>query len=402
MLGRLEMSIDECILAYTQLINSVFGEKVNNIPVDWSGKIRPQYDSQRLKAAIENVIEKAGAAPDDLMDDGAHRHCRVFVCTTAKDTLQITRLRSYPVPNEDTLPATICEAALATSAATGYFESATIGTRQFVDGAFGANNPVEEVEEEAADIWCTTTRDLKPLVKCFLSVGTGCPLKMSIDDNMIKFLSKTLVRMATKPESTGRRFMARWSDELRQKRIFRFNVDQGLQGVHMTEYQKRSLIESATHDYLHHSTQKDRIRQCILNLAGKEGMWLAYYFSSSRRDAKEVLGKTDLEFDMTMRVSKLFTPGGMESKLIYRFRNTKPEPSKCKSSRLCSPQRIHFYLKDPLAGLSLSTETPGLSIENSSGNSNEDSSPRIIQTELASSALAVLVKLSSLWSWHTR
>jgi predicted acylesterase/phospholipase RssA len=244
---------------------------VNNIPVDWSGNIRPQYDSQRLKAAIENVIEKAGAAPGDLMDDGAHRNCRVFVCTTAKDTLQITRLRSYPVPNEDTLPATICEAALATSAATGYFESATIGNRQFVDGAFGANNPVEEVEEEAADIWCTTSRDLKPLVKCFLSVGTGCPLKMPIDDNMIKFLSKTLVRMATKPESTERRFMARWSNELRQKRIFRFNVEQGLQGVHMTEYQKRSLIESATHDYLHHSTQKDRIRECILNLAGKEG-----------------------------------------------------------------------------------------------------------------------------------
>jgi hypothetical protein len=278
MLGRLEMSIDGCILAYTQLINSVFGEKVNSIPVDWSGNIRPQYDSRKLRAAIENVIEKAGAAPNDLLDDGAHRNCRVFVCTTAKDTLQITRLRSYPVLNEDTLPATICEAALATSAATGYFECATIGNRQFVDGAFGANNPVEEVEEEAADIWCTTNRDIKPLVKCFLSVGTGCPQKMPIDDNMIKFLSKTLVRMATKPESTERRFMARWSNELRRKRIFRFNVDQGLQGVHMTEFEKRSLIESATQDYLHHATQKDRIRECILNLAGKEG---GYYCTTS-------------------------------------------------------------------------------------------------------------------------
>ncbi|KAF3391629.1 hypothetical protein F1880_007909 [Penicillium rolfsii] len=282
MLGRLEMNVDECIQSYTSLINSVFGEKVNNIPVDWSGNIRPQYDSQRLKAAIQNVIENAGAAPNDLMDDGAPRKCRVFVCTTAKDTLQVTRLRSYPVPNENTLPATICEAGLATSAATGYFESVTIGNRQFVDGAFGANNPVEEVEEEAADIWCSTSRDLKPLVKCFLSVGTGCPPKIPIDDNMIKFLSKTLVRMATKPESTERRFMARWSRDLRQKRIYRFNVEQGLQGVHMTEYQKRNLIEGATLDYLHQTAQKDRIRECILNLAGKEG-------------------KTDLDFDITMR-----------------------------------------------------------------------------------------------------
>ncbi|KAJ5157873.1 uncharacterized protein N7482_008973 [Penicillium canariense] len=281
MLGRLEMGIDECILAYTQLMSSVFGEKLNNIPVDWSGNIRGRYDSQRLKAAIEHVIEKAGAAPGDLMDDGTQRRCRTFVCTTAKDTLQVTRLRSYPAPNKDTLPATICEAALATSAATGCFESVTIGHRQFVDGAFGANNPVEEVEEEAADIWCTTSRDLKPLVKCFLSVGTGCHHRTPIDDNIFKF-SKTLVTLAIKPESTQRRFMARWSNELKEKRIFRFDVDQGLQDVHMTEYEKRSLIESVTHDYLHNATQKGRIRDCILNLAGKEG-------------------KTNVEFDLIMQ-----------------------------------------------------------------------------------------------------
>ncbi|KAJ5521113.1 Acyl transferase/acyl hydrolase/lysophospholipase [Penicillium fimorum] len=269
MLGRLEMGVDECILAYTELMQSVFSEKINNVPVDWSGKIVSQYDSNKLKKAIEKVITRAGSSPTDLMNDGKPRRSKTFVCTTSKDTFQVTRLRSYSVADEIGLPATICEAALATSAATRFFDSVTIGNHKFVDGAFGANNPIEEVEEEAADIWCTASRALKPLVKCLISVGTGNPAQLPMNDNVLKFLSKTLVRMATKPESTERRFMARWSNEVKGKRYFRFSVEQGLQQVHMTEFEKQSVIESATYAYLHHSSQKVRVRDCILNLLEK-------------------------------------------------------------------------------------------------------------------------------------
>ncbi|CAI7636757.1 unnamed protein product [Penicillium glandicola] len=271
MLGRLEMGVDECILAYTELMESVFSEKINSVPIDWSGNIVSQYDSKKLKKAVENVITRAGLSPTDLMNDGKPRRSKTFVCTTSKDTFQVTRLRSYPVPNELALPATICEAALATSAATRFFDSVSIGNQQFVDGAFGANNPIEEVEEEAADIWCTTSRALRPLVKCLISVGTGSHAQVPMDDNVLKFLSKTLVRMATKPESTERRFMARWSNEVKGKRYFRFNVEQGLQQVHMTDFEKQSVIESATYAYLHHSSQKVRLHDCILNLSEKAG-----------------------------------------------------------------------------------------------------------------------------------
>lgn len=265
------MNVDDCIQAYSQLMSSVFSEKANSLPVGWSGNIKAQYESKKLRTAIEDVIIRSGSSPNDPMDDGKTDRCRVFVCTTSKETLQIARLRSYNVPNEDAIAATICEAALATSAATRFFDPVTIGDRQFVDGAFGANNPIEEVEEEAADIWCPMSRNLKPLVKCIVSVGTGDPGQRAIDDNILNFLSKTLVRMATKPESTERRFLARWSNEYREHRYFRFNVDHGLQDVRMTEYDKRSVIESATHDYLDHSTQKAHIRDCILNLVSKEG-----------------------------------------------------------------------------------------------------------------------------------
>lgn len=56
MLGRLEMDIDECIKIYNQLMKFIFSENINNLPVGWSGNIQVQYDSRRLKSAIEDVI----------------------------------------------------------------------------------------------------------------------------------------------------------------------------------------------------------------------------------------------------------------------------------------------------------------------------------------------------------
>ena len=111
-----------------------------------------------------------------------------FVCTANRDTKDIVRLRSYSLPDEPNIRATICQAALATSAATTFFDPVSIGDRTFADGGLGANNPVDEVEGEASNVWCSETGDLKPLVKCFISIGTGNPSKTAFEDGMFKFL----------------------------------------------------------------------------------------------------------------------------------------------------------------------------------------------------------------------
>lgn len=273
MLGRLEMDVQECIDAYRDLMECVFSERSRTVCVDLSGNVKAQYDSRKLRAAIEQVVSRAGFSPNDPLNDGKARKCRVFVCTTSKETLEVTRLRSYDAPDENGPSATICEAALATSAATRFFDPVNVGDRQFVDGAFGANNPVEEVEEEACDIWCPTSRNLQSLVKCLLSIGTGHAGNQALDDNIFKFLSKTLVRMATKPAGVERRFMARWRRECNEKRCFRLNVEEGLEEVRMTEYQKRSLIEAATQEYLQRPAQKTVVRDCMQNLARKRGTY---------------------------------------------------------------------------------------------------------------------------------
>jgi uncharacterized protein YllA (UPF0747 family) len=76
MLGRLEMDVDECIAAYTDLAADVFGEKLSRFPVNIRGRVEPRFDSARLESAIKKVIAQKGLSDTDLLNDGTERGCR--------------------------------------------------------------------------------------------------------------------------------------------------------------------------------------------------------------------------------------------------------------------------------------------------------------------------------------
>ncbi|MCJ1306925.1 hypothetical protein MMC25_000569 [Agyrium rufum] len=246
MLGRLEMTVEACIIAYEELMKSVFEAQSNWLPIGWTGNTKARFDSVKLRKAIENVVTDSGASTEELLNNGQERGCRVFVCATAHETSGITRLRSYTLPNKSNISATICEAALATSAATGFFDPIQVETQKFEDGALGANNPAEEVEEEAANIWCSDS----PLAR--------------------KFLAKTLVDLVTETERTERRMIARWARLFTEKRYFRLNVEQGLQDVGLAEYLEQGKIKTATEEYLDHTQQDWRVKACVANLVQKQ------------------------------------------------------------------------------------------------------------------------------------
>ncbi|KAF7173630.1 hypothetical protein CNMCM6106_007691 [Aspergillus hiratsukae] len=270
MLGRLEMDVDECIAAYTNLAADVFGEKLSRFPVNIKGGVKPRFDSARLESAIKKVVTQKGASESDLLNDGTERGCRTFVCTIDRDTKDMVRLRSYSLADWPDMPMTICQAGLATSAATTFFDPVSIHDRTFADGGFGANNPVDEVEGEASNIWGSDEKDLKELVKCFISIGTGNPGKKAFKDGMIKFLSETVVQIATETEATEKRFIERWAKHFDKNRYFRFNVDQGLQDIGLDEYNKKGAIKAATEGYLTHVAQRYHVRDCIQNLRLKQ------------------------------------------------------------------------------------------------------------------------------------
>ena len=204
----------------------------------------------------------------DIID--VHR----FVCCVDSDTGKPVRIRSYEQTqqNRENIPATICQAAMATSAAPSYFEPVAVGRRRFVDGALLNNNPVIEVEEEARDLWCPEEEELKPLIKFFLSIGTGTPHQAAIPANIFKFLNK-LRDLATDTEIEYQRFQNRNRSLLREKRFFRFNVPGALQNVGLDAHEKQGSITAATETYLDDSVQQANLQSSAENLNKKECMY---------------------------------------------------------------------------------------------------------------------------------
>lgn len=76
MLGRLEMDVDECIAAYSDLAAAVFGEKLSRIPVNIKGNVKPRFDSTKLESAIRKMVTQSGASETHSLNDGTERGYR--------------------------------------------------------------------------------------------------------------------------------------------------------------------------------------------------------------------------------------------------------------------------------------------------------------------------------------
>ncbi|KAL4887777.1 acyl transferase/acyl hydrolase/lysophospholipase [Aspergillus ambiguus] len=245
MLGRLEMDVGECIEAYKSLSKEIF-ENSAWFPLKRSLDIKDRFDSAALERCVRDIVQKhigEGKHPDtELLNDGNKRSSKVFVTATRKEIATSTvRFRSYDSKRQAIpVSATICQAARATSAATTFFEPATVGDsqQQYADGGLGANNPIHEVWAEAKDIWSPNRDNLAELVKCCVSIGTGHQKTTPIFDGPYKFMTETLAAIATQTEKTAEQFHRQWSEMFKANRCFRFNVHQGLQEVGLEEYKK--------------------------------------------------------------------------------------------------------------------------------------------------------------------
>lgn len=74
MLGRLKMDIDECILAYSELMRTIFDNKLSWLPKLQTGS---QFDSAKLESAIKRVITSHGASETALFNDKDQWTCGV-------------------------------------------------------------------------------------------------------------------------------------------------------------------------------------------------------------------------------------------------------------------------------------------------------------------------------------
>ena len=77
MLGRLKMTVKECIDAYTTLSDTIFKKKYRRVTL--KGKLQGRFDTEALEEAIKDMVTKSGLVVDALLKDEDERACKVYV-----------------------------------------------------------------------------------------------------------------------------------------------------------------------------------------------------------------------------------------------------------------------------------------------------------------------------------
>lgn len=75
MLGRLRMTVDDCIAAYLSFSDEVFEKKFRSVKP--TGKIQGRFDAKALKRSVVQVLESSGYGEDTLLMDPSVTACKV-------------------------------------------------------------------------------------------------------------------------------------------------------------------------------------------------------------------------------------------------------------------------------------------------------------------------------------
>lgn len=65
MLGRLEMGIDDCIEAYSTMMDKVFKKKARLLSLN--GDLQARFDTAELERCIKDVVKTYGIGKDENM-----------------------------------------------------------------------------------------------------------------------------------------------------------------------------------------------------------------------------------------------------------------------------------------------------------------------------------------------
>jgi len=153
----------------------------------------------------------------------------------------------------------IWEAARATSAAPAFFKRIEIGRKQpFIDGGLGRNNPSRLLLDEAKSIYGDRQ------IGCLVSIGTGQAevvgikkpgiFQQTVPTDMIIDL---LQAIATDCEATHETMLGLFANS--PNTYFRLNVEQGMQRIQLSEWDKLANVEAHTMQYMKRKEVDERL-----------------------------------------------------------------------------------------------------------------------------------------------
>ncbi|KAI1412648.1 FabD/lysophospholipase-like protein [Hypoxylon sp. FL1857] len=168
MLGRLKMTVDECIKTYEEIMGEIF---CGNKYLEYL-KRGEFYSAENLEKVIKRLIKERIKDQEALLIDEGQS-----LQDHAANNRGPLILRSYTNKQAKSELPTIklWQAARATSAAPAYFEPIQVDGYKLVDGGLGANNPLGWLWTEVLSVFGPVRE-----TDCFLSIGTGIDANIAV------------------------------------------------------------------------------------------------------------------------------------------------------------------------------------------------------------------------------
>ncbi|KAG8529725.1 uncharacterized protein KY384_005206 [Bacidia gigantensis] len=270
MLGRLRMSVDQCIDEYVELSKSVFEKPSSRIQ-----RVLRKYDSgrrtERLKARFEKLASQFDPQKHNRNSDQTPRDAeRLFARSDAIGTMKITtspkmaRIARNPSARENFA---IWEVARATSAASSFFKPIALKDELYYDGGT-LNNPTLQLLNEVTHLG----KGSRKVVDTLLSIGNGN--------------SREKRRKLSAPKSAlleGRTSYSNYvhkrvtmESKLQGSNYYRLEVDEMLSTVRLDEWKPKDSgkftlerIKKATYEYLQQANVKSLCATLAEQLAEK-------------------------------------------------------------------------------------------------------------------------------------
>ncbi|EUC66976.1 nephrocystin-3 protein [Rhizoctonia solani AG-3 Rhs1AP] len=253
LLGRLELRVENAIEAYQDIIREGFSESKY-----LSGET---YKATNMENAIKRVVERYTGQVNTMMINSGR--CQTFVCAMQAENMTAgipTPIRTYTVPENDGPKCTIVQALRATTAMMGYFKPVIIdhsgAQTTYVDGGVGTNNPTVHMLDEAGRIF------LDQSVSCVISIGAGHLHPIGIRSRDLG------ARIAKDTERVAQEMARRFQNTTDM--YSRFNVEQGLQDIGPTDWEKMPEVVMHSRQYMRMFEVDKRLTQTAKALVKAE------------------------------------------------------------------------------------------------------------------------------------
>jgi hypothetical protein len=263
MLGRLRMSVSDCIEAYANLARNVFGKPRSAYQLlALAGK--SMYHKHPLEAALKELVKEM--AGSESMTLGADEYgCKTaVVAALQEDSSRPVLLRSYSDhPDFPAFNSAIWEAGRATTATPLFFPPVVIGSPPctYLDGTgSGHGNPARLAVREAEELWPGRA------LGCLLSIGTGSPSVIPVKPwahDIVKHFASLAAQCSRVDDKLARQFKDNSNTP-----YFRFSVRCELISARLDEWEEispssRGGLNSLTDCYMGLDEQVDRMRRCL-------------------------------------------------------------------------------------------------------------------------------------------